>query len=69
VTVRPGTEGVFYLKVLVTGVFGGRRMARTGAIPIRTSPDARRRIEPEGRVVEGADGVLILERPLEEPSR
>jgi hypothetical protein len=66
VTVRPDSEGVFYLKVLASGTFDGRRMARAAAIPVRTHPEARRDLEPEGRIHMGDDGMRILERPLEE---
>lgn len=65
IMVRPETEGVFYVKVLASGTFEGTRMARAAAIPVRTSPDAKRDLTPEGRMVEGADGTPILERPLE----
>jgi len=66
VTIVPHTEGVLYLNVFVTGTFGGRKMARTGAVPVYVGTDIRKMMKNSGKTVTDSTGKKIIIMPAEE---
>ena len=66
VTIVPHTEGVLYLNVFVTGTFGGRKMVRTGAVPVYVGTDIRKMMKNSGKTVTDSTGKKIIIMPAEE---
>ena len=66
VEVRPTREGLLYVKVLVTGLRDGRRLGRSGVVPVLTSEESiRAALETPGRLIVDPSGRRILEIPLD----
>lgn len=68
-TVVPQTEGILYLNVFVTGVFGGNTMVRTGAIPIKVGADMKKMLKKPGEVTTDSKGQKIIILPAGEEKK
>ncbi len=67
VTVTPQAEGILYLHVFVSGVFNGRTMARSGAVPVNAGQGTgRKMLRDAGQVTTDSKGQNIIIMPLEE---
>jgi len=66
VTVVPQTEGILYLNVFVTGIFGGNTMVRTGAVPVNVGATTHKMLKKPGNVTTDSKGQKIMILPAEE---
>ncbi len=63
ITVMPITEGILYLNVFVSGIFEGKTMVRSGAVPINTGSDKSKMLKTPGFTTTDSEGqkVIIME--------
>ena len=69
VTVVPQTEGILYLNVFVTGIFGGNTMVRTGAVPVNVGATTHKMLKKPGNVTTDSKGQKIIILPAEEEKK
>jgi len=69
VTVIPESEGMLYMNVFIYGTFHGKRMVRTGAVPIMVGSDKRRMLKKPDKVTTDSEGHKIIIMPAEEKNK
>lgn len=68
-TVVPQTEGILYLNVFVTGIFGGNTMVRTSAVPVNVGTNMHKMLKKPGKVTTDSKGQKIIILPAEEEKK
>jgi hypothetical protein len=66
ITVRPYSEGLHYVNVTAMFVQQGRTQGRSFAIPVQVGSDKKLKQAGQGRLIQDADGNLLISMPAQE---
>ena len=66
VAVTPSVDGILYLNIFASGTFNGRKMTRTGAVPVQVGANARKMLKKSGQAATDDKGQKIIIMPAEE---